>query len=383
MKSILISSIVLATLVSLPRPVRAQNPPYAYPDRAGEWAVSADESGMEDLRLSPAQRAAALENREIIYDIVRSARVFNPLKGIAVRARKSLWAPADAQGRPPAGPVGLRILFIIGHFVQDRETGRVAAMTTEMPRLEIVTNSIEQAAMHGAHTAFWYEPLYDEAGAQLYLKPEAVASTPGGLEIWRVGAWEYRLAITNGRQLWIPVSAEHFLRTMVADVERQYLKDEARLRAAGISKEQSFEMTRRRGFEEELAALSAAGRQAPAYWATPDENPMSSGLTSRNTPGARPVVRINPEYFDPSLPRSAVQLIGCQFHFNLPLDLDEARVHPELWRRTLYQLLMTLEYDRLASVVQRTRTAEPSGIEVPTSRPADGPGAGVLLRARR
>jgi hypothetical protein len=357
MKPILITAVVMATLIAVPRALCAQNPPYAYADRVGEWAVSADEPGLEDLRLSTVQRAASLDSREIIYDIVRSAGVFNPLKGVAVRARKSLWNPADAQGRAAAGPVGLRILFIIGSFMQDRETGRVEPMTKEMPRLEIVTNSIDQAAMLGAHTAFWYEPLYDEAGAQLYLQPVSVATTPGGLHIWRVDAWEYRLAITNGRQLWIPVSAEHFLRAMMADVELRYLNDEERLRTAGISKEQSFEMMRRRRFEQELAALSPAERQAPASWATPDDDPMSSGLTRRGAPGARPVVRINPEYFDPSLPRSAVQLIGCQFHFNIPLDLDEARVHPDLWRRTLYHLLMTLEYDRLAAVVQRPDAA--------------------------
>jgi hypothetical protein len=358
MKPILMAGLVLAALVSLPRTLHAtQIPPYPYADRAGEWAVRADEPGMEDLRLSPAQRDATLDNRETIYYIVRSASVFNPLKGIAVLARKSLWTPADAQGRPPAGPVSLRILFTIGSFVQDRETGRVVAHTRTMPRLEIVTNSIEQGAMQGPHAEFWYGGLYDDEGVQLYLQPNPVASTPNGLDIWQVDVMQYRLAITNGRPLWIPVSAEHFLRTMMADVERRYLKDEERLRAAGISKEKSFEMMQRRQFEQELSALSPAERQAPAYWAMPDEDLMRSGLTSREAPWARPLVRINPEYFDPSLPRSAVQLIGCQFYFNTPLDLEQARIHPELWYRTLYHLLMTLDYDRLAAVVQRPGAA--------------------------
>jgi tryptophanase len=70
---------------------------------------------------------------------------------------------------------------------------------------------------------------------------------------------------------------------------------------------------RLRGFEQELAAL---------------------------TPGARLAVMLNPDYFDPSLPRTAVQLIACEFRFQQAHDAgDSAPFHADLGVEKLARLI--------------------------------------------
>jgi hypothetical protein len=61
----------------------------------------------------------------------------------------------------------------------------------------------------------------------------------------------------------------------------------------------------------------------------------------------------NPDYFDPSLPRTAVQLIACEFKFQQAHDAgDLAPFHADLAVETLDRLLKQFEYEKLAGLIE-------------------------------
>jgi len=64
----------------------------------------------------------------------------------------------------------------------------------------------------------------------------------------------------------------------------------------------------------------------------------------RNGAGARLVVMANPDYFDPSLPRTAVQLIACEFDFLGAVDAGEPG---PAQGGMMERLLRQFEYDGL------------------------------------
>lgn len=67
-----------------------------------------------------------------------------------------------------------------------------------------------------------------------------------------------------------------------------------------------------RAARERLASMSPAERDAPAWMsAAPDrvENPFALPLRAPGEPGAAPVMQVNPAFFDPRLPRTALQAL--------------------------------------------------------------------------
>jgi hypothetical protein len=155
----------------------------------------------------------------------------------------------------------------------------------------------------------------------------------------------------------VPLTQEQFLRAMVNYARLQRAEEIERGRGALYtpSDAESTWVEQLHIFEKELSALTPGERQQPAYWSDPPrDHPLASGLTRRETPGARLVVMANPDYFDSSLPRTAVQLIACEFDFQGAHDEGEG-VSTE--RGTLNRLFRQFEYDKLAALIEGARAS--------------------------
>ena len=107
--------------------------------------------------------------------------------------------------------------------------------------------------------------------------------------------------------------------------------------------------------EGELARLSPADRAAPAYVSLktldmkqPSPEPGCSHVVDADFPGATRIVTENPEYYDPALPPSAIQLILVDFS-NFERSV---RVAPP-WRHAAYERIRDgLDYSALAVMLQ-------------------------------
>lgn len=97
-----------------------------------------------------------------------------------------------------------------------------------------------------------------------------------------------------------------------------------------------------------LARLTTAELQQPAYYYR-DENNREQIVTA---PGTRifPIVRYNPDYFDKSKPRSAVQLITVDVHFlDFSRDVNDPRVGTQRFAR---HMLEATDWSQLAALLR-------------------------------
>ena len=106
--------------------------------------------------------------------------------------------------------------------------------------------------------------------------------------------------------------------------------------------------------EGELARLSPADRAAPAYVShktydlkRPSPPPGCSQVVDADFPDATRIVTENPDYYDPALPPSAIQLILVDFSY------FEGTVGVGPWRYAAYERIRDgLDYSALAAMFQ-------------------------------
>ena len=90
-----------------------------------------------------------------------------------------------------------------------------------------------------------------------------------------------------------------------------------------IGKDPSFPPRRRlERYRAVLAAMSPAERQSQAMYLRKEDDPFEPDLALNGSPYAWPLVVVNPDWYDPALPRSAVQLISVIFDYATSFDPD-------------------------------------------------------------
>ncbi len=107
--------------------------------------------------------------------------------------------------------------------------------------------------------------------------------------------------------------------------------------------------------EGELVRLSPADRAAPAYVSLktfdrkgPIPDPGCSHVVNTDFPGATRIVKENPDYYDPALPHSAIQLILVDFSY----FEGRVKIAPP-WRQAAYERIRDgLDYSALAAMLQ-------------------------------
>jgi hypothetical protein len=331
--------------------------PYEFADRDGVWGrIKTSDQAFSYAKLTAAEQTVAVQKRETIFEILKNSKVFIPFKGIALRADKQAMGYSDSQGKPNStGPADMMVGMTVGKFIRIAKTGAIEPFFIEMPRIEIFINYIQRTPPTWSANQFWYEGLHDEQGREFYMEPRETAKTDGGLSIYRLDAWFEEVVVTNGRPLWIPATNEQFLRAMITYARELRTKENesSRIsRAPSIPEEKSVPVQFVKGYEKELAALSSAERQQPAYYLRANDQPMLSGLVKAGTPWARLVVTPNPDYFNRSLPRTAIQLISCLYNYNLPYGSDDTG-KPDITLKTLNNLARHLEYEKLAALIEK------------------------------
>lgn len=339
-----------------------ENDPYEFADRDGIWvSIKSGDHAFRELALSSEDQLLAVQKLESIFKILESSGVLKPLRGVALRADKIVEARADNMGRySGTNPIVLKVGLTIGDYVRD-PNGRIVPFTIEKPRLEIYANDIYTTAATCKSNKLFYEGLTDNKGRDFFYEPQAVAKTESGYNIYMLDDSVEEVLITKRRPLWIPATSEQFLRAMMDYEGRnraREIEDDRQSGRSSISEDQSFHVRRLRVFEKELAELAQEERTQPAYCAPSAsfEKSMQSGLAGAGTPGARAIVMINPEYFDRSLPRTAVQLIACRFDYQIPYssrsnDDGQSGVSASLLNR----LARRFEYGKLEALIERTK----------------------------
>ncbi|HEX3044420.1 MAG TPA: hypothetical protein VHY08_06675 [Bacillota bacterium] len=181
-----------------------------------------------------------------------------------------------------------------------------------------------------------YQGLWDEQDREIFLEPSSEHQV-GGVTVYERG--NTVIIAKSGRPLWVPVTQEQYLKAQYKHYQR--IKNEGKDDPSMVL---DF-------INERLNAMSPAERRQTAYYSSGAEDP--SGLVSPDYEGAFKLVTFNPEYYDRSLPRTAVQLIVIGYGGDFT-NYEETHVkgfEEAGTIKTLYDLEQSLDYQAVKKLL--------------------------------
>ena len=173
---------------------------------------------------------------------------------------------------------------------------------------------------------------------------------------------EKAVLAANGRSIFVPITRQEFISALIysresaimQDAVRAHLEDPSNVKTQAWQAEHMKSDERLLAFHAELEGMGADERASPAWYVKPGK-PSDSGLVAGGTPGARQLVSTNPAYFQPELPRSAIQLISahvsCQKTLKV-VDWSRAEASTDPAVRAAYACFTGADWQRLAALIQ-------------------------------
>ncbi len=304
----------------------------ALPDKVGKWQHRSIYSDEKSYRLTKLERDIYMKKLQRIEDVFKQVKMLNPPMGVEVRpALYILWIyEGKNHEKMPISqlPVmGKFSLFVFEYLDIPEQHKTIVA--SEGCTQDIYINAINSVIAGSASLSETCEPWkFMRSEGTIYSVPKYGGERQG------FPVYNKMIVITNNpKPLWLQLSREEFL--------RDRLCQEAGPHALGNARQ----------LKEELDSLSPEGRESPAYIANiPESDPRhrASGMGDPGDPGARAVVRINPDFFDKSLPRTAFQLITVSDE----IDTGSFTFHGLDYRR-IEELRQAIDLKKLADLLDR------------------------------
>lgn len=303
------------------------------PDHPGKWTYSfrPDRGDPKEYGLNSSEIAVFRKKMDQFEKVFHDHPVFKPPKGFVAIASSFAYIPSEEEGYSRTERVAGVFEILLQRFLKV-EGGKIIIDTHSTISLKLYTNR-PHATLSDCRIS--YEGLKDLRGNMIYFKPQ---------EIRKIGEYPLYsnnvLVITNSsKPYWIPISREQYLRALIKDAESK--------RDANHAYDQVVKF-----FKAELAGLTASKLKEDAYIG-PSEK--LSHMVDKNEEGAAQLVIFNPDFFDHSLPRTAVQLITVYWDWGFPYDHSTPITLKENGAKTfrLYELLNTLNTNGIAALIDR------------------------------
>ena len=271
-KTIILSifiSLIAASLCAQPEKI-----PYLG-DKPGTFEILSRTDYSMYQKFTSAEMAANLENLKKLVAIVRENPVLTDLKGFMGRARiYDISNTLKCNYGVPA-----RVSFEFSDYLYSK--GKISYNTIEPPEWSILLNKI---------SGYFYNFNTEKCMFTIPFKKETIAP---GVDVY--DNFTFVIYDPSRPPYWVPVTVEEAF--AVAREEAKKEKDE-------IAAKYLNEFV-----EKEWAAISPANLKNQAYF--------GGGITRvSDSPGFEgqdnlfpPIVKVNPEYWDRNLPKSAIQII--------------------------------------------------------------------------
>ena len=321
-KPILVLSLLLIigsfTLIPLPSTI-VQAAIIDAPEVPGKWRDWAGDDLRDIAQIIPnaKERQEYVASLTKIYEVFSRVKTLNPPVGFEITRYRSV-----RKGIPFLG--AFRMMYF-GYYRSGPDQP-VQVHRETAARMDVYVNNIRVLEESD------YPVGGDDQGYFVYAPPQAgtlygypVYHRAPGLEPFT------RIVLTNiKRPLFVPVSRERYLRSLIqkeeAEINRLTLEyNQAKKNNENLARYEvmlKIKMEQKKAYEDELAAMSEAERcsQAwhPHYRQLYKGGPLSSGLAEPGYKDARPLVTVNTEFFDRSLPPAAIQLIVVEYPSKLP-----------------------------------------------------------------
>lgn len=286
--SIVICCLVLALPCLLVRPLPAAEFVFL-PDHPGGFAATATVNNVPVSKLSKPDAAAFKQKLEQLRNLLAKQPVMQAPKGVEIIG---YFRPLDefpsAKNLPVPGFGYLRFHFY--HRAQNGKPVRICCTTDE---IHVSINDPDQSfEVYGSHD-FSTKPFYE---------PNLVGQVDG-FPLYQTAGGDELLVFSRGSApIWLPITREEYVAAWLKFWQKQ---------AQQTVPQDTITPEIVRRHQQALARMQPEERAMQARSLTWDV--YEPTLAPVGSTAGRPLVRVNPNWFDPDLPRSAVQLLILRF----------------------------------------------------------------------
>jgi hypothetical protein len=320
-------------------------------NQPGEISVNVSQKSLDQVsktcKLSPAEISDFNRAGQRIVDVIGLQPAAKLPRGVSLTVSVSAEPPLGAgkAGMPSRPPTMLCYV----HFNEIVERGGKPVWGTDSPvEITFHLNDPERSG----YESFTNGELRDSMSREIFYQPSAVGEAQGH-RIYRDRRGMEFVILTRGqRPVWTPLTQEEFLTLSMRSTESQ-LKE---LRDSGLGEQEPAKLlvARLARHKAVLAAMSPAQRGAQAMYLR-NENLREPDLAPKGSEEARPLVVVNPEWFDPSLPKSAIQLISVTFEYGPSFDPDDPKPGDDgsVEALRLWEMRRTIDWSSISSLLAK------------------------------
>ncbi len=285
-RSVVLGSILLSCLGGFPSSLRAQQ------KAAATQGKMRTPQPLVFVRVPPAHKAAAAATMQKLYDIVLRDPGFREPIGYDMQ-------PAARIDMPPKHgytPIEYDVTGLM-YWYRDEPGGGIRVLPVSMVAVYVFANNLDYF-FH--QTNKWQE---DEEGPMYFDLPRQ--ADVRGFPYWGKGL---AVVTRNERPIFVPVSRERAMRVVLSTGKKGLEGTTAPNQDPGLVRMRTCLAK----MEQDLAALSPAERASPAYLATtrvPGHDLLCDPFSSSSDPNAQRIIAENPDFYDRSLPVTAIQVV--------------------------------------------------------------------------
>jgi hypothetical protein len=276
------------------------------PDHPGKEAVVTVETAANPrYGLKPAEVQLFRTNLTKFRDLLLAQPRFHPMVGIEVRGylRSDDNAPVVKTAPVPAFGHIIYYPYILGS-----KTNKPFPIDASAWQIEVFINQPGRGL-----------DIMGTSGPAIQLKilhePKPAGQLHGFPVYRNLNNTEFIILSSTGKPSWIPVTREEYVQSLIRSIEKD------------LAENGGFDLTARqlKGHQDALARMTLQERNAQARYEG-SEDIFAPPLAPFGSNSGNPMVKVNPDWYDPARPRADFQLILVRFNACGDLDPD----HPAI-----------------------------------------------------
>jgi len=290
---------ILITFLLISNICAAQNDYEYLPDYKGNWKPATTfEERFTPFKLTGDEKKTMLLKAANAVQMIKNFPSFDPPKGMQMEAITGMRYVQDFEKAQlkSTTPLPLELRIEMGDYIKYQGKIKVFPDKETYANISIFYNDPEAML---TDYALFSEHLYDQQGNQYYSEP-SVLKTFDNAVIYN----NYKmLFLQPGKKLWLQVTAKQYLETLIYHYSK--------LVKEGHTDNQMLVDN----IQKELKNLQSEDQNKPAYFASQFGENLSNLSLSKGE-GNSAIVKLNPDYFDKSKQRTAIQLLVVKVGFH-------------------------------------------------------------------
>jgi hypothetical protein len=282
--------------------------------KASMLVTKATKESMVDLGLSPSDTDAYNQELRRLADLLLSQPALKAPRGVELKCWLQIGSVGDLGRKDPVPSVGF-----VQFYPYLQGTVKPTIPKECSVEMYIQVNDPKICLVLGAGD------YRDSQGRRIFREPRKVGEFQGFPVYSRSAVIFDMLILTRSRRpIWKPLTREEFIRGEIRRMGKE-------LATMGLAVQSSTDPLRRQMEKHNaaLAAMSAAERQAQARFLQ-DFKGLGPDLAPIGSSDGIPLVVANPDWFDPSLPRWAIQLIVVGFEYGPRFDPENPKFDKDI-----------------------------------------------------